>query len=135
MSGLFSKKNRTLLLIVVTAGVLFLFLNNRASQDQALAEEISSLIEQGATEIDLRKLTTFEWTKVDVVEPYTSDEMIEQSMAITFKGDNGGIGMLDDRLLLVFANDKYAVKTVVLSRENCIDRVRNNEVLMVCKQS
>ena len=36
-------------------------------------------------------------------------------MGIKFKGDNGGIDMLDDRFLLVFVMINMPVKTVVIS--------------------
>lgn len=52
-------------------------------------------------------------------------------MGIKFKGDNGEIDNLDDRFLLVFADDKYAVKTVVLSRKYGSYSIRDNKFLIV----
>lgn len=52
-------------------------------------------------------------------------------MVIKFKGDNGGIDILDDRFLLVFADDKHAVKTVVLSREYSSYSIKDNKYLSV----
>ncbi|MEG0440636.1 MAG: hypothetical protein RR587_15485, partial [Solibacillus sp.] len=73
----------------------------------------------------------FDWTQVSVFGPYTSDEVIEDSMGIKFKGDNGGIDLLDDRFVLVFANEKYAVKTVVISRRSGTYIIKDNKILMV----
>ncbi len=52
-------------------------------------------------------------------------------MNIEFKGDNGGIDLLDDRFLLVFANEKHAVKTVVLSRKHGTYTIKDNRLLVV----
>lgn len=119
-----------ILIITVIALAINLF-GNRASQDTLLAKEIDSLFETSATQIDLTELTDFNWTQVAVFGPYTSNEVIEDSMGIKFKGDNGEIDSLDDRFLLVFANDKYAVKTVVLSRKYGSYSIRDNKFLSV----
>jgi len=89
------------------------------------------LLEKGETQIDLTGLTNFKWTQVSLFGPYTSDGVIEDSMNIEFKGDNGGIDYLDDRFLLVFANEKHAVKTVVLSRGNGTYTIKDNKILVV----
>ena len=125
------KKYICVILIISVIGLAFILLGNRASQDTVLAKEITSLLEIGETQIDLAELTDFNWTKVDVFGPYTSNEDMEDSMGIIFKGDNGGIDILDDRFLLVFANDKYAVKTVVLSRKYGSYSIRINRYLSV----
>ncbi|MEK4426089.1 hypothetical protein [Solibacillus sp. FSL K6-1523] len=117
--------------MIVTVGLIANLFANRASQDTALAKEIDTLLENGETQIDLTRLTDFKWTQVSVFGPYTSEEMIEDSMGIKFKGYNGGIDILDDRFLLVFANDKYAVKTVVISRRSGTYIIKGNKILMV----
>ncbi|MER1987740.1 MAG: hypothetical protein ABS949_03925 [Solibacillus sp.] len=122
------KKYMYLVLVMALAAILFTTFSNRATQDPALAEEIVALFEQGQTEIDLTEITTFDWTKAELFGPYTTDEVIEESMDITFKGDNGHIDLLDDRVLLVFANDQYAVKTVVLQL-NC--SLRDHKMLLI----
>ena len=61
-------------------------------------------------------MADFEWDAVKAFGPYTTNEIIDDSMGIQFKGDNGGIERIENRFLLVFANGKNAVKTVVLSR-------------------
>lgn len=104
------------LAVPIMLGV-FAWLNNRASQDANLKESIDSAFAAGEKEIDLRQMTDFDWERVDVFGPYTTDDVIEERMQVRFKGDNGGIDLLDDRFLLVFANEKRAVKTVVLSRK------------------
>lgn len=116
--------------IVIIAIILTVNLaGNRASQDKDVAKEIESLIKKGTTQIDLHELTNFKWDQVGLFEPYTTDESIESSMNIQFKGDNGGIDMLDDRFLLIFANEKKAVKTVVLSREHGSYFIENDTFL------
>lgn len=125
------KKIVYVVFIIAVIGLAVNLLGNRASQDTGLAKEINSLLEKGETQIDLTGVTDFNWTQASVFGPYTSDEVIEDSMGIKFKGDNGGIDMLDDRFLLVFANDKYAVKTVVISRGNGTYIIKDNKYLIV----
>ena len=124
------KKMVYIVLIIAALGLAVTLLGNRASQDTVLAKKIDSLLENGETQIDLTRVTDFNWTQVSVFGAYTSDEAIEESMGITFKGDNGGIDMLDDRFLLVFADEKYAVKTVVLSRKPGTYTIKDNKFLV-----
>ena len=119
-----------ILIITVIASAITL-LGNRASQDTLLAKEIDTLFETSATQIDLTELTNFNWTQVSVFGPYTSNEVIKDSMGIKFKGDNGEIDSQDDRFLLVFADDKYAIKTVVLSRKYGSYSIKDNKFLSV----
>lgn len=125
------KKIIYVILIITVIALAINLLGNRASQDTLLAKEIDSLFETSATQIDLTELTDFNWTQAAVFGPYTSNEVIEDSMGIKFKGDNGEIDSLDDRFLLVFADDKYAVKTVVLSRKYGSYSIRDNKFLSV----
>lgn len=125
------KKVVYVILIIAIIGFAVTLLGNRASQDTVLAKEVDTLFKNSETQIDLTELTDFNWTQVAVFGPYTSNEVIEDSMGIKFKGDNGGNDMLDDRFLLVFANDKFAVKTVVLSREYGSYRIKDNKYLSV----
>ncbi|TGN33106.1 hypothetical protein [Lysinibacillus sp. S2017] len=125
------KKIIYVILIIAAVGLAVTLLGNRASQDTVLAEEINSFLENGETQIDLTGVTNFNWTQVSVFGPYTTDETIEDSMGIKFKGDNGEIDILDDRFLLVFADEKYAVKTVVLSMQHGTYTIKNNKVLIV----
>ena len=125
------KKVVYVIFIITAIGLAVVLLGNRASQDTVLAKEIDSLLENGKTQIDLTGVTDFNWTQVSVFGPYTSDEAIEDSMGIKFKGDNGGIDILDDRFLLVFADEKYAVKTVVLSRKHGSYSIKDNKFLSV----
>lgn len=125
------KKIIYVVIFIAVIGLAVNLLANRASQDTNLAEKINSLLEKRETQIDLTEVTDFSWTQASVFGPYTSDEEIEEAMGIKFKGDNGGIDMLDDRFLLVFANDKYAVKTVVISRGNGTYIIKDNKYLIV----
>lgn len=125
------KKMHYVILFIVAIGLAITLLGNRANQDKVVAKEIESLLENRETQIDLIALTDFNWTQVAVFGPYTANEVIEDSMGIKFKGNNGGIDMLDDRFLLVFADDKYAVKTVVLSRKHGSYSIKDNKFLIV----
>ncbi|MER2009402.1 MAG: hypothetical protein ABS939_18365 [Psychrobacillus sp.] len=126
------KKMVYVILIFAVLGLAVTVLKkNGASQDTLLAKEIGSLLDKGETQIDLSELTDFDWTQVATFGPYTTNEVIEDSMEIKFKGNNGGIDILEDRFLLVFADEKYAIKTVVLSREYGNYDIKDNKFLSV----
>lgn len=101
------------LLLILASSSLFM---NRATEDTVLAKKIDDQARSGQTKISLTQLTDFDWDQAMVYGPYTSKDIIESSMDITFKGSTLGIESLDDRFLLVFAKGNYAVKTVKLSR-------------------
>lgn len=122
------KKLVYIVLVIAVIGLAINLLANRASQDKDLAQKINSLIENGETQINLTEITDFDWTQVAMFGPYTTNEEIEESMGIKFKGDNGHIDVLDNRALLVFANEKYAVRTVVTSGAYAI---KDNKFLIV----
>lgn len=120
------------IILIAAIPVLFVqFFWNHASQDTILGKDIHALLEQGEKQIDLTTLTDFEWVAVEVFGPYTTNEIIEDSMNIQFKGDNGGIDILEDRFLLVFANQKHAVKTVVLFRKYGDFTIKDHKLLVV----
>lgn len=119
-------------IVVVAILVLVVqFFRNQASQDTILSRDIHALLEEGEKQIDLTALADFEWVAVEVFGPYTTNEMIEDSMNIQFKGDDGGIAVLEDRFLLVFANQKRAIKTAVLSRKYGDYIIMENKLLTV----
>lgn len=126
------KKMIYVILIFAVLGLAVTVLKkNGASQDTLLAKEMGSLLENGETQIDLSELTDFDWTQVATFGPYTTNEVIEESMEIKFKGNNGGIDILEDRFLLVFADEKYALKTVILSRKYGNYDIKDNKFLIV----
>ena len=126
------KKMVYIILIFAFLGLAVTVLKkNGASQDMLLAKEIGSHLENGETQIDLSELTDFDWTQVATFGPYTTNEVIEDAMEIKFKGNNGGIDILEDRFLLVFADEKYALKTVVLSRKYGNYDIKDNIFLSV----
>lgn len=125
------KKIVYVIFTIAVIGLAVNLLGNRASLDSDLAKKIESLIEMGETQINLAELTNFKWTQVSLFAPYTTEESIEGSMNIEFKGDNGGIDILDDRFLLVFANKKHAVKTVVLSRKHGTYNIKDKNFLVI----
>ena len=126
------KKMVYVILILAVLGLAVTILKkNVTSQDTLLVKEIGSLLDKGETSIDLSELTDFDWTQVATFGPYTTNEVIEDAMEIKFKGNNGGIDILEDRFLLVFADEKYAIKTVVLSREYGNYDIKDNKFLSV----
>ena len=125
------KKVVYVIFIITAIGLAVALFGNRASQDTVLAKEIDSLLEKGEIQIDLTGVTDFNWTQVNVFGPYTTDKIIEEAMSIKFKGDNGGIEILEDRFLLVFANEKNAIKTVVLSRKHGTYTIKDNKFLNI----
>jgi hypothetical protein len=125
------KKTVYVILIIAAISLAMALLGNRANQDTVLAKKMDSLLEKGEKQVDLTEVTDFEWTQVGVFGPYTSDEVIEETIGIKFKGDNGGIDILDDRFLLVFADEKYAVKTIVLSKKHGAYSIQDNKILSV----
>lgn len=89
--------------VVVVFTMFSLFFVNRASEDTVLAMKILELAESGSAEIALSTLTDFDWEKAAVYGPYTTVDIIEESLNIEFKGSNKGIDFRDDIFLLVFA--------------------------------
>ena len=122
------KKLVYIVLVIAAISLAINLLANRASQDKDLAQKINSLVENGETQINLTEITDFNWTQAAIFGPYTTNEEIEESMGIKFKGDNGHIDVLDHRSLLVFANEKYAVRTVVTTGAYAI---KDNKFLIV----
>lgn len=113
-------------ILVLVAGSSFFM--NRATEDTVLAKKIDDQARSGITEISLNQLTDFDWDKAMVYGPYTSKDIIESSLDVTFKGSTLGIESLDDRFLLVFTKGEYAVKTVKLSRRG-VDFSANEDLL------
>jgi len=120
-----------IVIVVIILGSLLLFWGSQAGENSMSANDIYTLIEQGETEIDLSKLTHLEWTEVGVFGPYTTDEMIEDSMDIQFNFLFGGIDVLETEFLLVFANEKKTVKKIYLSRKYGDYTVKDNKILIV----
>ena len=107
-------------LLIAGTGLVFamlsLFFVNRASEDTVLAMKILEQAESGSTEIALSTLTDFDWEKAAVYGPYTTVDVIEESLNVKFKGSTQGIDYREDIFLLVFAKGNHAIKTVELSR-------------------
>lgn len=96
-----------------------------------LGKQIISKLEQGIKQIELTTMTDFEGDTVMAFGPYITNDIIEESMGIQFKGDNFGIEVIENRFLLVFAYENNAVKTIVLSREYGDFTIKNNKLLIV----
>ena len=119
----------SVVVVIIIIGSLFIFGGSQAGKNSISTKDIYTMIEQGETQIDLTKLTDFEWTRVEVFGPYTTDEMIEDSMDINFLF--GGIEVMEIEFLLVFANENKPVETVHLSREYGDYTIKENKFLIV----
>lgn len=69
----------------------FLFLGNNASEDTLLAKNIMEKANSGTTVVSLNKLTDFDWEKAQIFGPYTTKEVIEETLDIQFKGSISGL--------------------------------------------
>lgn len=125
------RKIAWILLIIMFLILSIVFLGNRASQDTILSKEINSRLELGEKQIDLTTMTDFEWDAVEAFGPYTTNDIIEDSMDIRFRGDNGAIHLIENRFLLVFADKKKAVKTAILYRKYGDFKIEDNKILIV----
>ncbi|EGQ20735.1 hypothetical protein HMPREF9372_3483 [Sporosarcina newyorkensis 2681] len=101
---------------VLISAMVSLFFVNRASEDPVLAKKIVEQAKSGATEIPLSALTDFDWDRALVYGPYTTVDVIEDSLNVEFKGSINGLDIREDMFLLVFAKGGHAIKTAELSR-------------------
>ncbi|MEK4025919.1 hypothetical protein [Sporosarcina sp. FSL W7-1283] len=101
---------------VLIIAMVSLFFVNRASEDPVLAMKIVEQAKSSTTEIPLSTLTDFDWDRALVYGPYTTGDVIEDSLNVKFKGNINGLDIREDMFLLVFAKGDHAVKTAVLSR-------------------
>lgn len=124
------KKYIYVALVIVLTVLLFKIFSNQATRDLALEKEIIAVLEQGAIEVDLSELTTVDWTKAALFPPYTYTEVIEETMNISFKGDDGQIDLFDCCFLLVLASDSEALRTVMLPMHYGMNGIRNQHVLV-----
>lgn len=125
------KSHYIIVIVVIILGSFLLFWGSQAGENSLSANDIYTLIEQGESQIDLTKLTDLEWTQVGIFGPYTTDEMIEDSMNIQFNFLFGGIDVLETDFLLVFANEKKPLKTIYLARKYGDYTVKDNKILIV----
>lgn len=124
-------KRKAFVWAIVTVLIFVVFItifHHRASEDPILAKQIEEQAKDDVTKISLNTLTDFDWDKAMIYGPYTSKEVIEDTLDIKFKGSTHGIELREDLFLLVFANGNYAVKTVELSRRN-FDYSENDHML------
>lgn len=114
------------IMIGIVGAIAVIFIVAVVMKRTSTEYKIASAVKAGEKKIDLKKVTNTEWTNVGIMIPYTSDEAIEEYMDIEFTGNNRGIDMLDDRFLLVFADDKTDVKNVKLSNKELVYHIEDN---------
>ncbi|MCM3005555.1 hypothetical protein [Priestia koreensis] len=99
--------------------LLFLLLAGCSSiqHNTDLEKSINSVVrDKSESEINLKKLTTFEWDKAYLITPYSTQKGIEKQLGIDFK-DPSNIRMRDDIYLLVFLNKEKVVQYVQMERQ------------------
>ncbi|MEK4424675.1 hypothetical protein [Solibacillus sp. FSL K6-1523] len=119
-------------LIITFTVLLGLFIWEKETEDPITRGEIHALLEQGETQIDLTTITDLEWTEVRAFGPYSTDEIIEESMGVKFLSI-GGIDVMETNFLLVFAKNKKVVKTVSISRNYGDYYIKDDKFLIVDK--
>lgn len=122
------KKFILTVVLLVGAAIYWAF---TAPQQTVNRAQLTDLLEQGETVIDLTEVTKFEWTQVDAFGPYTTTDMIEEAMDISIRF--GGGEVLESDFELVFANDERKLSSVTLSRKYGDYSVQDNRYLVVKK--
>lgn len=124
----FVRKINSILLTFALIITLVFAIRNLDDQLSISSEDIHALIEAGEMQIDLAKLTNFEWDTVHVFGPYTTDEMIEDSTGIKFIF--GGIDVSESSFLLLFAHADKPIKKIYLSRKYGDYKIVKNKFLV-----
>ena len=125
------KKNAPLLVTVVFAVGALVYWAFAAGKYTVQMGELTALLEQGETHIDLTKVTNFEWTKVDAFGPYTTTDHMEEVLGVSIRFSGGEV--LESNFELVFADDKKRLTSVTLNRKYGDYSVEDNRYLMVEK--
>lgn len=87
------------------------------NHNKELEKSISSAIEvKGVEEIDLSSLTDFDWEKVYIFGPYTTQEMINEKLGVNYK-DPSSIDYRDDINLIVFLDNNKVVQYAEITRK------------------
>ena len=123
------KKNFSLILVVVLLLGLLVFWTINKQQYTVSVGELNELLEQGETTIDLKEVTDFEWTQAVAFGPYTTTDMMEESLGISI-GFGGG-EVMESNFKIVFANDEKKLSSITLSREYGDYSVKDNRYLVV----
>jgi len=102
---------------------LYLFIEDRAEEKVDVEQKLIAAVEkkrqsdQGVF-IDFKQIAPFDWDKMYVFKPYTSDEFINQELG--FKWNNSVVGVLlrEDTDLLLFVKGKKVIGYVEHLRVN-----------------
>nr|WP_244516684.1 hypothetical protein [Alkalicoccus daliensis] len=90
-----------------------------AAQNVPVEAVIHSIVEDETnSELSLSKVTEFSWEKAWLIEPYTTQESINDQLG-TFYEDPSNIEQRDDIYLLVFMNDTKVVSYAEIERQQC----------------
>lgn len=108
-----------LIVVVVIAFILDL---NRAQKNRELENLIYSIVEDKKNrEFNLNPLTDFTWDNAELFGPYTTKELIEESLGVSYNGQTGGIDYREDLFLLVFLHDNKVVQYAYLDRQDGVN--------------
>jgi hypothetical protein len=101
------------LFIVVLSGCI----NNEYLLNKELQESISTVVsDTNNTEIDISKLTDFDWEEAYLFAPYTSQDDINRELGFKSK-DKSDIHIREDIYLLLFVNENKVVHYVEIERQ------------------
>ena len=108
---------RKLNIVIISLLVLLIGCSNsNAQHNKELEESIDSIVQdETKSEIKIETLTTFEWDKVFLFSPYSTQSDIEKQLGTDFK-NSSNIETRDDIYLLVFLNDDKVVEYAEIQR-------------------
>lgn len=116
-----------IVIIIFIAGVIIVFSleQNRVQQNRELGKAIYTIVEdKNNIEFNLKPLTDFSWDKAQLFGPYTTKELIEENLGVSYNGQTGGIEYREDIFLLVFLNDDKVVQYAILERQDGVDFIQ-----------
>lgn len=106
--------------------------NSKVQRNTKLETDIKSLItmvsDKSESEINIKDFINFDWDKVFLIKPYTSQENIEKQIGVIFK-DPSNITLRDDIYLLIFLHKDKVVQYAELHRQKCDFSIGEHEYL------
>ncbi|KAB2334522.1 hypothetical protein F7731_15045 [Cytobacillus depressus] len=107
---------------IVVVIIAFILNLNRAQENMKLEQVIHSIVEdKNNSQFNLNPLTDFSWDKAQLFGPYTTKEIIEESLGVSYDGQTGGIDYREDIFLLVFLHEDKVVQYAILDRQGAVN--------------
>lgn len=107
---------------ILTAILLFTLIACKLQNDKALSDKIYNDIKT-SKQLDLKKISDFEWDAILILEPYSDPEKIGKEINVDLSNINDDIKSSDDYNLLIFLKDKEAVKTCEVKTEFSFNKI------------